>query len=116
MVRTTNFDIARHYSRMQILTASRPKAVCMLHEKVVSLLHRARGDPEQRRYLLDRAQNILVQLQAAVRDDDSVAHSLFLLYDYCYALLERGDPPGCENAEQIMTMLGTTFLYLMRRL
>ncbi len=81
-------NIANHYAKMQIETASRQKQLTMLHEKCVQfILSAMMVSGIEKRVFLDRAQNILVQFQAALRMEDSVSQSLFYVYAYAYALL-----------------------------
>jgi flagellar biosynthetic protein FliS len=107
---------AAQYRRMQISTASREKAVCMLHEKCVQLLRQALHSHEmaQRRVLLNRAQDIVAQLQHALRTGDQVGQSIFLLYDYCYCLCESTDDAQVQYALDIFEPLAETLLYLWR--
>lgn len=107
--------VAEHYRRMQIQTASHSKAICMLHEKCLQLIETASRKSEQRRENLDWAQNILAQLQKVLRRGDEVSDSLFLLYDYCYVLLEKGGKQECRTAQTIVRHLTFTFRALARR-
>lgn len=45
-------------------------------------------------------------MQSALRQTDRVAKSIFLLYDYCYVLLERGDESDCINAQRVLGTIG----------
>jgi hypothetical protein len=47
--------------------------------------------------------------------NDQVSKSLFLLYDYCYVLLERGTVEDLANAGKVLSVLRDTFKYLARR-
>ncbi len=107
-------EIAGYYSRMQILTASRPKTICMLHEVCLSRILRARTDRRNRTRSLNNAQNILVQLQAALNTGDNLGQSLFLLYDYCYIQLEIGTDEACDNAVEILADLRTALAMLLK--
>lgn len=107
--------IATHYRQMQIGTASHSKAICMLHQRCMQLIELGRRNPGEQRENLDKAQNILAQLQRVLDKNDEVSESLFLLYDYCYALLERGAPNECRNALTIIRHLTFTFRALSRR-
>lgn len=107
-------NIANHYAKMQIETASRQKQLTMLHEKCVQFILSAMQESGfEKRMLLDSAQNILVQFQAALRMEDSVSQSLFYIYDYAYALLERGDTDDCKKAGDIMSVIRDTFRELL---
>jgi flagellar biosynthetic protein FliS len=111
-------EAARHYAQFQIQTASHPKRICMLHARCVELAAMAEEEdaPAKRRMLLDKAQNILFQLQAVLQTDDTVSKSLYYLYDYCYVLLGRGETAACVQARQILTELRDTFEQLLRTL
>ncbi|MGD9200723.1 MAG: flagellar protein FliS [Chitinispirillia bacterium] len=111
-------DIAGHYTRMQIETASRPKQISMLHNRCVGLIKLATREKvsTQKRILLDKAQNILVQFQSALRMEDEISNGLFYLYDYSYLLLENGSEDSCGNAIDIMTELRETFNKLLLKL
>ena len=111
-------EIASHYTRMQIETASRPKQISMLHNKCVGLIKLAskEKDSSQKRAFLDKAQNILVQFQSALRMEDEISNSLFYLYDYSYLLLENGSEENCRNAIDIMAELQETFNKLLLKI
>ena len=115
MVDTSLQSVAKHYGQMQVQTASHRKSVWMLHHRCVQFIESALDDPVERRANLDRAQNIIAQFQAVLNIDDRTSESLFLLYDYCYVLLERGAGEDCRNAGQIIKYLADTFQLLLRR-
>ncbi len=110
-------EVANHYTKMQIDTASRQKQLTMLHEKCTWFILKAISEigPE-RRSNLNRAQNILAQLQAALRVGDDVSEGLFYIYDYAYVLLERDDEKDCNKALSVMSVLRDTFKELLLRL
>jgi flagellin-specific chaperone FliS len=90
----------------------------MLHARCMELVMMA-GEEEPspaRRLLLDKAQNILSQLQAVLRVDDAVSNSLFYIYDYCYLLLARGGKADCSYANQMLAVLRSTFDQLLRNI
>ena len=109
-------EAARHYAQLQIKTASHPKRICMLHARCaeLTLVAEAEETMEKRRLVLDKAQNILAQLQAVLQVDDTVSRSLFYLYDYCYVLLGRGEASDCAQARHIIVILRDTFEQLFR--
>lgn len=108
-------DSANTYQRMQIETASKQKLICMLHEQCTfHLRHAIHDTSENQRPLLDKAQNILALLQRSVILTDATAQGLFYLYDYCYGLLNRGEPDNIGNAERIMTQLHNTLSTLQK--
>ncbi len=109
-------EVANYYTIMQIDTASREKKLTMLHEKCTWFIHKAISETGfDRRGYLNRAQNILAQLQAALRIEDSVSEGLFYLYDYAYVLLERNDEEGFNKALNVMSVLQDTFKELLSR-
>ncbi|MBD3391560.1 MAG: hypothetical protein GF418_05910 [Chitinivibrionales bacterium] len=112
----TSSEAARHYAEFQVQTASHPKRICMLHVRLVELVMLAgEGESEARkRILLDKAQNILSQLQGALRVEDAISQSLFYLYDYCYVLLQRGEDVDLKNVLEIVVTLRKTFDELLR--
>lgn len=109
-------EAALHYAKLQINTASHPKRICMLHSRCAELtvIAEAEKNPAKRRIILDKAQNILAQLQAVLQVDDTVSRSLFYLYDYCYVLLGRGESADCIQSRQILVTLRDTFEQLFR--
>jgi flagellin-specific chaperone FliS len=107
-------DVAKHYSYMQIDTASRQKQLCMLHDKCVEhIIIACTNTGPQRRERLDKAQNILAQFQAALPIRDHISQSLFYLYDYSYVLLESDSLENCRKALSIMKVLRDTFQTLL---
>lgn len=113
----TSEAVANRYFVLQAKTASGPKKVCMLHERCVELLMMARLETDKRRReYLDKAQNILFQLQSSLIIDDSVSQGLFYLYDYSYISLEKGDMSSIVKALVVMTKLKDTFQDLILRI
>ncbi len=108
-------NTAKYYETVQLQTASKQKAVCMLHEKFVQFISAALDTPDKRSSYVIRSQNILSQLQRSLIRKDAVAHSLFLLYDYCYVILDRGQETDLHNAGTIMAVLRDTFKLLTLR-
>jgi flagellar biosynthetic protein FliS len=108
-------EIADYYSSIQIQTAGKQKTICMLHEKCVQFISAALDIEAQRRTFLIRAQNILSQLQMSLIRNDAVSHSLFLLYDYCYVLLEHNGNDDLTNAGEILAIVRDTFKLLDKR-
>lgn len=115
-MKLTQFHIARIYQRMQIETAPRGKLIVMLHEKSITLSKEAVSQAGiERRTTLDTAQNILVLLQRSLRIEDEVSQSLFYIYDYVYALLEKGGNEECRKAIQVMTVISDAFREVLTR-
>ena len=110
-------EVAHHYTRMQIVTASSQKQLTMLHEKCVWCIVKAGTESGfDRRELLNRAQNILAQLQAALRMEDSVSEGLFYIYDYAYMLLEDDGDEGRQKAIEVLQVITEAFRKLLRRM
>jgi flagellin-specific chaperone FliS len=114
MVPTTAPEIAAHYSRMQIITATKARALCMLHEKVLFNCIRLRNDIGDYPVLAPRIQNILAQLQMSLVATDRISQGLFYLYDYCFILMNRPDEQAIENVFDIMLILFDTFNKIAR--
>lgn len=103
-------NVSDHYSRMQIETASKNKQIALLHIRCLDLICQARKfDAIERRQYLRNAQNILAQLEAALKDNDPVAQGLFYIYDYSYMLLNRGNNDDCFKAEEVLSVICDTF-------
>jgi flagellin-specific chaperone FliS len=52
-------EVADYYAAVQIQTASKRRAVCMLHDRCVQFISSALDMPDDRRILRIKAQNIL---------------------------------------------------------
>jgi flagellin-specific chaperone FliS len=115
MATFSNTEVADYYAAVQIQTASKARAVCMLHEKCVQYISAALDSPPERRVFIIRAQNILAQLERALIQDDTIARSLFYLYDYCFVILRRGTDDDLNNAGEILAVLRDTFVRMARR-
>lgn len=103
-------NVTAHYSKMQVETASKNKQITMLHMRCVDLIRWARDlSAVERRENLRKAQNILAQLEAALRDGDQVAQGLYYIYDYSYMLLQRGNNDDCQKAEEVLSVICDTF-------
>ncbi|MFP4417209.1 MAG: flagellar protein FliS [Chitinivibrionales bacterium] len=108
-------QVAQRYMQMQVQTASTQKRICMLHDRCVELVSVGiRESGESRRVMLNKAQNILARLQAALRIDDDVSQGLFYLYDYVYVLLEKASGSDLVNAYRLLSRLREMFLELQR--
>jgi flagellar biosynthetic protein FliS len=118
MLRTGQPEVSRYYADWQVRTASQPRAICMLHERCIALVAAAGRHGADRRPLLDKAQNILAQLESALRLDegDRLTQSLFYLYDYAYLLLERGADEDREDVMEIMRPLRNSMMQAWRRM
>ncbi len=111
-------NIANYYKQMQINTASNQKHIVMLHDKLFAYVRDSITEgQDKRRERLDKAQNIIVQLQIALKLDreDELTHSLFLLYDYAYVLLDKNDIVGHRESLKVIEVLRDTFVELFKR-
>lgn len=108
-------DVAGYYAKVQIETASKKKAVYMLHERSIFFCVKARETPGEKKFYCAKAQNILSQLQASLKISDSISQGIFYLYDYCYILLGRGNDIDISNAIEILNILNSAFYRLLRR-
>jgi flagellin-specific chaperone FliS len=115
MVATQSQRAAKQYARVRVETAPVRMGIYLLHEKCVHLIGQARIYTEKRRELAAKAQNILAQLQASLVMDDSVAESLYYLYDYCWILLEKGEDSDLMNAHAVLLPLRNTFYVLLKK-
>ncbi len=106
------FRAARYYGRMQIQTAGLKRLICLLHEK--SLMYIQRGLLQGSKGDIAKAQNIIYQLELAVKRKDDLSDVLAELYTYCYDLLESSDPQKVENSRQIIEILSSSFQKLYR--
>ncbi len=118
MLKYDQKTIASYYGKMQIETASSNKQIVMMHEKVCSNIKDAIvGDKAKSSERIINAQNILSQLQVALkqeRNDETVA-GLFHLYDYAYVRLESSSFAEWRDALNIMRTISNTFRELIRR-
>jgi flagellar biosynthetic protein FliS len=115
MSNITQSDVADYYFRTQIETASKGKIICMLHERCIFFLLKIHSEAAEKKFFLLKVQNILTQLQLALRIQDPISQSLFYLYDYCYLCLEHGNEQDISNAIEILGMLYNTFRQLARK-
>jgi flagellar biosynthetic protein FliS len=115
MATLTYPEVAEYYAAVQIQTASKPRAICMLHEKCVQFISAALDSPPERNVFVIKAQNILAQLERSLIREDSISQSLFYLYDYCFVILHRGTDEDLTNAGEILAILRDTFQLLARR-
>jgi|WetSurMetagenome_2_1015567.scaffolds.fasta_scaffold157182_2 flagellar biosynthetic protein FliS len=115
MFTVTLSAVAEYYSKTQIETASKGKALCMLHERCIFFLAKTKMLGSEKPVLIIKAQNILSQLQNLLRMHDSISQSLFYLYDYCYICLERGNDQDIANTIEILGVLQKTFRELIKR-
>ncbi len=108
-------QMSKIYSNMQICTSSNPANICMLHTKCTYFLKQAlqKQNPQQKRLLLDKVQNIIAELEHSLIVEDSLSQSLFYLYDYCYSLLENTNTEAIGNTLSLLLVLRDTFYELL---
>jgi len=110
---------AEYYKQIQIETLPQYNRVVFLHETANNLVRQAMmGEEKDVRERLDKAQDILVQLKAMVKegqDENDIAVGLIFLYDYLYYRLEDSDMDSMKDANQVLTILNETFYKLMKK-
>ena len=112
----SNQRIIKHYAKMQAQTASNEKKITMLHEHLHELLILAQDVyGVDRRYYLDKAQNILSQFQACLQISDDLSQSLFYVYDYIFVRLEFGAKNDISDSLALVATLKNTFQELLLR-
>ena len=112
----TNAEIARHYSRMRLETASHPQIIWQIHSKCAQLIKLANGvEGGHRRTLLIHAQNLLAELEGSLKVTDELSKGLFYLYDYCYCLLDTSSDENHALALRIISTLRDTLGTLLRK-
>jgi flagellar biosynthetic protein FliS len=108
-------DVADYYFREQIETASKKKAIYLLHEQCLFFILKTQSINKQKNHIfLTKAQNIITQLQLSLQIYDSISLSLFYLYNYCYFCLERGNNQDIRNAYEIFGILRDVFRKLLK--
>jgi len=115
MANVTSSDAADYYFRTQIETASKGKALCMLHERCMFFLLKTHSLTNEKKFFLNKVQNILTQLQLSLRINDPISQGLFYLYDYCYLCLDRGNDQDIANSLDILGILQDAFRELFKR-
>jgi flagellin-specific chaperone FliS len=111
-----NAEIARHYSRMRLETASHPQIIWQIHARCAQLIKQAQPlQGGERRTLLIHAQNLLAELEGSLKVTDELSKGLFYLYDYCYCLLDTSRGEDHALALRVMTTLRDTFGTLLRK-
>ncbi|MBN2037797.1 MAG: flagellar protein FliS [Chitinispirillaceae bacterium] len=109
-------EVARHYSRMRLETASHPQIIWQIHVKCAQLIKQAlTSQGGHRRTLLIQAQNLLAELESSLKVTDELSKGIFYLYDYCYCLLETSRSEDHELALHVMATLRDTMGTLLRK-
>lgn len=99
-------DVAK-YDSMRINTTSLKGLVCLLHDRTLMLIRRGLEDGDRRD--IERAQNLIFQLELAVDREEDASQVLADLYAYCYYLLERPDTQSVTVARKILETLSEAF-------
>ena len=97
----------REYDNIRIRTTSLKGLVCYMHGKTLALIKK--GMEEGSRRDIEKAQNLIFQLELAVNKNEDASKVLADLYAYCYYLLERTDPHSVVVAKKIIETLAGTF-------
>jgi len=100
-------DNIAKYEAMRIATTSLKGLVCLLHERTLVLIKKGLEGGDRRD--IERAQNLIFQLELAVDREEDASRVLADLYAYCYYLLERPDPPSVTVAKKILETLSEEF-------
>jgi len=100
----TNVD---NYETLRIKTTSLKGLVCLLHDRTLLLIKKGMEEGSKRD--IERAQNLIFQLELAVDRDEDASHVLADLYAYCYYLLERTDAQSVTAARKIIETLSGAF-------
>jgi len=101
-------DNIAKYEAMRIATTSLKGLVCLLHERALVLIKKGlEGGGDGRD--LERAQNLIFQLELAVDREEDASRVLADLYAYCYYLLEMPDPRSVTVAKKILETLSEEF-------
>ncbi|MDR0307342.1 MAG: hypothetical protein LBI42_10975 [Chitinispirillales bacterium] len=98
---------ASRYSSMQILTSPLKRLICFMHRKAYSLIKS--GIEEGSKRDLEKAQNLIFQLELALDKTDENSKVLAELYACCYYLLEGAEPRNIIAARKIIETLDETF-------
>ena len=102
----------RKYDSIRIRTTSLKGLVCYMHGKTLALIKKGLEDGSRRN--IEKAQNLIFQLELAVNKNEDASKVLADLYAYCYYLLERTDPQSIIVAKKILETLSETFSQLSK--
>jgi len=103
---------ASRYGSMQILTSPLRWLICFMHRKALALIKH--GIEEGCRRDLEKAQNLIFQLELALDKTDENSKVLAELYACCYYLLEGTEPQNVIAARKIIESLDDTFSQLAK--
>ncbi|MFP4162509.1 MAG: hypothetical protein ACLFQB_01390 [Chitinispirillaceae bacterium] len=105
-------NAVNHYSNMQIQTTGLKKLICLIHEKTIFYIKK--GMDEGQRRDLEKAQNLIYQLEIAIDRKDDYSDLLAEIYSYCYHLIETHQLDNINQAKELMEILCSTFDRLFR--
>jgi flagellin-specific chaperone FliS len=103
---------ARLYEDQQIKTSSLKGLICFMHDQTLALIKKGIEDGSRRD--IEKAQNLIFQLELAVNKDEDASKVLADLYTYCYYLLEKTDPQSVLAAKKILETLAGAFNQLAK--
>jgi flagellin-specific chaperone FliS len=112
---TSARGIAKLYDRAKITTANHAAGISLLHHRCVQLIQLSLDAPSPKRKYLNAAQNILAQFERSLDTKNDLARSFFLLYDYCYCLLESNRPQSHRNALAKLVKIRDAFDTVLHR-
>jgi len=107
--------IANIYNRTKISTATHATDITLLHHRCVQFIQLSLEGSSPKRKLLNQAQNILAQFQRSLDKQNGLANSFFLLYDYCYCMLETDNRESHQAALNILIKIRNAFDTLLHR-
>jgi flagellin-specific chaperone FliS len=103
------------YNRTKITTANHATVISLLHHRCVQHIQLSLQGPSPKRKHLNAAQNILAQFERSLDKKKDLSKNFFLLYDYCYCLLESDRPDSHRNALAILIKIRDAFDIVLHR-
>jgi len=103
----------RMYDSIRVRTTSLKGLVCFIHGQALALMRKGMEEGSQRD--INKAQNLIFQLELAVNRNEDASRVLANLYAYCYYLLENRDPQSIIAARRIIETLAGTFYQLAKQ-
>jgi len=104
---------AQRYDETQVQTSGIKGLICLMHRKTLSLIRK--GIEEGSRRDIEKAQNLVFQLELALDRNEKTSELLAELYAYCYYLLESGNTQSIMVARKILETLSGAFGALARK-
>lgn len=95
------------YENLRVKTTSFKGLICFMHDQALLLIKKSIEDGNRRH--IEKAQNLIFQLELAVYKNTEASKVLADLYTYCYYLLEQTDPQSILVARRIIETLADTF-------